>query len=77
MNVFSKLIGRSPLLPIIEHGRKVDECVSRSAALFTLHFGGGDREKVVELAWQVSDLEKEANQIRNTIHKALSGKFLT
>ncbi|MFP6877017.1 MAG: hypothetical protein VCA37_09330 [Roseibacillus sp.] len=51
--------------------------MSRSAALFTLHFGGGDREKVVELAWQVSDLEKEANQIRNTIHKALSGKFLT
>jgi predicted phosphate transport protein (TIGR00153 family) len=76
MKVISRLFGRSPFVLVIEHGRKVQECVSRLLPLFTLQFKGGDREEVEKLAKQVSDLETEADQIRNRIHEELSGKIM-
>ncbi|MEO1834615.1 MAG: DUF47 family protein [Akkermansiaceae bacterium] len=76
MNVFSKLFGRSPFVLVIEHGRKVEECVSHLSSLFTLHFNGRDPEEIKRLANQISELETEADEIRNALHEALSGKFM-
>jgi predicted phosphate transport protein (TIGR00153 family) len=76
MNVFSKLFGSSPFALVIEHGRKVEECVSRLSSLFTVHFNGRDPEEIERLANQISDLETEADEIRNAVYRALSGKFM-
>lgn len=76
MDVISMLVGRSPFVLVMEHGQKVHECVGRLSALFLLHLDGGGREELSQLARQVSDLESEADQIRNALHEGLSGKVM-
>ncbi len=76
MRGISNLFGRSPFVQVLEHGRKVDECVTRLAELFRVLFDSGDRESIEKLALEVAELETEADTIRNQIHEALSGKLL-
>ena len=76
MKGISSLFGRSPFVLVVEHGQKVDECVSRLSELLAVFFEDGDQAKIAQMAQEVSDLETEADAIRNKIHRTLSGKIL-
>lgn len=76
MKAISKLFGRSPFALVVEHGKKVEECVNRLTALFEELFGDRDEKRVEQLAREVTELETRADEIRNRIHEALSGKIM-
>lgn len=76
MSTLSSLFGRSPFIHIVEHGRKVEECVTRLSSLLSVVLNNGREEEIARLAKEVSALETEADDLRNKIHEALSGKLM-
>lgn len=76
MKSITKLFGRSPFVHVVEHGAKVEECLSKLTGVISMVFEGGEPEKIKAAAIEVADLETEADAIRNKIHEALSGKLL-
>ena len=61
---------------MVDHGRKVEECVARLSSLLSVVLKGGREEEIRRLATEVSELETEADQVRDRIHEALSGKLM-
>jgi len=76
MNPLSGLFGRSPFIHLVEHGRKVEECVTRLSSLLSVILNAGSEEEIQGLAAEVAELETEADHLRNKIHEALSGKLM-
>ncbi len=76
MKMLSGLFGRSPFVHVADHGRKVEECVIRLSTLLSVVLEGGSDKEIRRLATEVSELETVADQVRNKIHEALSGKLM-
>ena len=76
MKMLSGLFGRSPFVHVVDHGRKVEECVVRLSSLLSVVLEGESEEEIRRLAAEVSELETEADQVRNRIHEVLSGKLM-
>lgn len=71
---FSGIFGRSPFEPLIEHARKVHECVAlvRPAAEAIV---AGDSQRLDELQHEVSKTEYEADQIKDRIRERLPRRY--
>ena len=75
MNIFTKLIGASPFSLLLEHTRKVHECVQLLQPL-TDALLAGDYEKIEELHNEISKKEYEADLIKTSVRDRLSGAHL-
>ena len=74
MRNLSGLFGRSPFEPLIEHARKVHECVSlvRPVAEAVI---AGDRGRLMELQHEMSRTEYEADQIKDKVRQHLPARY--
>ena len=61
----SGLLRKSPIKPVQEHMRSVFDCVCALPALFEALFNQ-EREKVIERAQNISELETKADKIKST-----------
>lgn len=50
--------------------------MARLSSLLSVVLKGGREEEIRRLATEVSELETEADQVRDRIHEALSGKLM-
>lgn len=75
MNIFTKLIGASPFSLLLEHTRKVHECVQLLQPL-TDALLAGDYEKIEALHNEISKKEYEADLIKTSVRDRLSGAHL-
>ena len=50
--------------------------MARLSSLLSVVLKGGSEEEIRKLATEVSELETEADQVRNRIHEVLSGKLM-
>ena len=68
------IFGRSPFKPLVEHARKVHECVSmiRPVAEAIL---AGDTKKLAELQHEMSKTEFEADQLKDQIRQNLPKRY--
>jgi hypothetical protein len=69
-----KLFGRSPFGPLVEHARKVHECVSLIEPMAEAVLAG-DREKISDLQHTISKTEFEADQIKDRIRQNLPTRY--
>lgn len=74
MRNLSGLFGRSPFEPLIEHARKVHECVSlvRPVAEAVI---AGDGDRLMELQHEMSRTEYEADQIKDKVRQHLPARY--
>ena len=74
MRNLSGLFGRSPFEPLIEHARKVHECVRlvRPVAEAVI---AGDRGRLMELQHEMSRTEYEADQIKDKVRQHLPARY--
>ncbi|MDP6635574.1 MAG: TIGR00153 family protein [Phycisphaerae bacterium] len=74
MRSLSGLFGRSPFEPLIEHARKVHQCVSlvRPVAEAIV---AGDSERLDELQHEMSKTEFEADQLKDQIRQSLPKRY--
>ncbi len=75
MSILEKFLPSSPFKAIVEHARKVHECVSLVRPL-TQALIEGDYEKIQSLHHQMSKTEHEADQLKDEIRKQLVQSFL-
>lgn len=68
------LFGRSPFEPLVEHARKVHECVAliRPVAEGIL---AGDTERLKELQHEMSRTEYEADQLKDRVRQRLPHRY--
>jgi predicted phosphate transport protein (TIGR00153 family) len=68
------IFGRSPFKPLVEHARKVHECVSmiRPVAEAIL---AGDTERLAELQHDMSRTEFEADQLKDQVRQNLPKRY--
>lgn len=74
MNPFSSLFGRSPFGPLVEHAKKVRQCVQLVRPMAEALIDG-KYEKMEELQNQISKTEHEADLIKNDIRQHLPKQF--
>ena len=65
-----QLFGKSPFGPLQSHMRKVYECTSLVPALFEALLAG-EQDKVEQVSQRISELEHEADDIKNAIRSNL------
>ncbi|MEN8188832.1 MAG: TIGR00153 family protein [Thermodesulfobacteriota bacterium] len=70
MNIINDLLSRSPFGPIVEHSKKVHECVELLRPLLEANIAE-DFEKVHRLYDKTSQLEYEADLIKHELRKNL------
>ena len=70
MPLLEKLFGKSPFGPVIEHAKKVYECVDLVNPVIQAWLQG-DWEKIDRLTKEVSDKEHEADKMKITIRSNL------
>lgn len=74
MTNLGELFGKSPFQPLVEHARKVHECVALvrpiSAAILA-----GDMEKLVELQHLMSKTEYEADLLKDDVRQRLPRRY--
>jgi len=75
MGVLGRFFGASPFAHLLEHTRKVHECVQLLKPL-TKALLDGDREKIEELHHQISGTEHEADEIKASIRQELAASFM-
>lgn len=70
----SRLFGRSPFGPLVEHARKVHECVSliRPVAEAVI---ARDAERLLELQHEMSRTEYEADQLKDAVRQHLPQRY--
>lgn len=66
----TKLFARSPFGPFQDHMRKVHECVELLPELLTA-MEGGDQEEIRAVAKEISKLEHDADEIKNSVRDQL------
>jgi uncharacterized protein len=74
MNIIRDLIGKSPFGPIVEHTKKVHECLEVVRPLLRALIAE-DYERIHELQNKVSRLEYEADQIRHELCNTLTRRY--
>jgi len=74
MRLIEQLFGASPFHPLVEHAKKVHECVKLIRPLLEAVVQQ-DYEQVHRLQDEVSKLEYEADQIKHKIRELLPRKF--
>ena len=75
MSVIQKFLGKSPFSQIVEHTKKVHECVEMLRPLTEAIFEG-NHERVEELHHEMSRTEHEADQIKIAIRDQLASSYL-
>lgn len=75
MSLISKVFGATPFGPLLEHAKKVHECVKLICPLMEA-LTKEDYEEVRQLQDQVSKLEYEADQIKHKIRENLPRRYL-
>ncbi len=76
MRTIAKLFGRSPFVPLQTHMDRVAQCMDRIPDIFEAS-KAGDRQRVEELAAEISKLEHKADVVKNDIRNHLpKGMFL-
>ncbi len=73
--LIEKLFGISPFGPLVEHTKKVHECVKLVRPLMEACVRG-DHEEIHRLQDQVSRLEYEADQVKHAIREQLPRQYL-
>ena len=74
-NPFSSLFGRSPFKPMQEHMRSVKKCAHQVPKIFEA-LCDGDEEKVNAIKDRISELENEADDIKNEMRAHLPKSLL-
>ena len=74
MRLIDQVFGGSPFGPLVDHAKKVHECVKLVRPLLEA-MAEEDYEKVHELQDKVSKLEYEADQVKHSIREALPRRF--
>ncbi len=74
MSMIKELFGRSPFGPLVEHTKKVHECVKLVQPLLDACIRQ-DAEEIHKLQDRVSRLEYEADMIKNEIREHLPKRF--
>ncbi len=74
MKIIQELFGKSPFGPLVEHSKKVHECVELILPLMEA-LVAEDYEKIHQLQDQVSKLEYEADRIKHSIREHLTRRF--
>jgi hypothetical protein len=64
------VFGKSPFEPLVDHARKVHQCVALVRPIADA-FLAGDLERVNDLQFQMSKTEYEADQLKDQIRAAL------
>ena len=72
-SIFS-VFGRSPFEPLVEHARKVHECVGLVRPIADA-IVAGDQEKLKELQHQMSKTEYEADLIKDQVRQLLPSRY--
>lgn len=75
MSLIKQLFGKSPFAPLVQHARKVHECVKLVRPLMEA-LVREDYEEVHRLQDQVTRIEYEADQIKHEIRDNLPRRFL-
>jgi len=75
MSIFEKFLPSSPFKSLVEHARKVHECVAFLKPL-TEALLNGNYEEIEELHHQMSKTEHDADLMKNEIRKKLVQSFL-
>jgi len=70
MRSIAKLFGRSPFVPLQTHMEKVAACVSLTRDLFEALISK-DQDRIESLTEQISQLEHEADEIKNDIQNQM------
>ena len=68
------IVGKSPFLPMVEHAKKVHECVLKVRPVADAVLAG-KIEELTELQHQMSKTEFEADQIKDLIRQSLPTRF--
>jgi predicted phosphate transport protein (TIGR00153 family) len=74
MSLIKELFGRSPFGPLVEHTKKVHECVKLIGPLTQALLSGND-EEIHRLQDEVSRLEYEADVIKHEIREQLPRRY--
>ncbi len=74
MNIIKELFGKSPFGPLVEHSKKVHQCVELVRPLMEALLAE-DYDRIHQLQDQVSKLEYEADRIKHGIREHLSRRF--
>lgn len=74
MSLIQQVFGSSPFQPLVEHAKKVNECVALVRPMIEA-LVAEDHAKVHRLQDQVSKLEYEADQIKHRIREQLPRRF--
>jgi len=75
MNIFNKLVGTSPFALLLEHTRKVHECVQLLQPL-TDALLAGEHDRIEDLHNEMARKEYEADKIKTKIRDQLSKAYL-
>ena len=74
MSLIKELFGKSPFGPLVEHTKKVHECVKLVRPLMEA-LAREDREEIHRLQDEVSKLEYEADRIKHEIREQLPRRY--
>lgn len=74
MSLIKELFGKSPFGPLVEHAKKVHECVKLVRPIFDACVAQ-DYEEVHRLQNQVSKLEYEADRVKQEIREQLPRRY--
>jgi len=74
MEALTKVFGKSPFEPLVEHARKVHACVTLVRAVAEA-IVAGDMEKLKELQHQVSKTEYEADLVKDSVRRSLPKRY--
>ncbi|MBC8207671.1 MAG: TIGR00153 family protein [Desulfobulbaceae bacterium] len=74
MNIIRDLIGKSPFGPIVEHTKKVHECLEVVRPLIRALIAE-DFERISKLQSKVSRLEYEADEIKHALRDTLTRRY--
>ncbi len=74
MSLLKEVFGRSPFSSLVEHARKVHECVSLICPLMQAVIDE-DYEQIHRLQDQVSQLEYEADRIKHAVREQLPRRY--
>jgi uncharacterized protein len=74
MTGFMDVFGRSPFEPLVEHARKVHECVKLVRPIADAILAG-DTKRVDDLQFLMSKTEYEADQLKDRIRQGLKSRY--
>ena len=74
MRTLEGIFGRSPFEPLVEHARKVHQCVGMVRPVAEAIIAG-DRDRLNELQHEMSKTEYEADQLKDRVRQSLPKRY--